>query len=137
MIVAKEFETIDDKAETDVKVSLAFVDNIWVRQMEFNNGASNTPHYHSHDHLSLLAHGSVECDVDGNKTIFHAPAMILITKDQLHKFTALSDDVVIYCVHGMRDKNTGDLIDSNMIPKGSSAADATNHIELMGFKGNK
>jgi hypothetical protein len=45
--------------------------------------------------------------------------MIYIKKDVQHKLTALQENTVAYCIHGLRDINkSDDILNPNMIPKG-------------------
>lgn len=114
-----DFKEIEHEAEPDITVRLAYIDNVWVRQMHFKKvGDKNHPHFHTRDHASLLAKGSAKLTVNGVTTTYTAPAMILVLKDYKHQFEALEDDTLIYCVHGLRDKS-GSIIDSDMIPPGT------------------
>ena len=83
-------------------------------------GSAHPGHKHPFDHLTLLAKGSLSVTVDGQSTEYVAPSMILIAKDQIHELTALVEDTVFYCIHGIRDEN-GMLIDPELIPAGSNA----------------
>lgn len=103
-----------------IEVKIGCVSNLFSRMMHFKN-AGDTEHTHAHsfDHLTLLAAGSVECVVDGVKTIFKAPNMIFIRKDKNHAFTALENNTVAYCIHAMRiGERIEDIIDPSMIPEG-------------------
>ena len=51
-------------------------------------------HAHEFDHTTLLAKGSVEITVEGQKTVFVAPQMIFISKNKQHSIIALEDDTV-------------------------------------------
>ena len=63
-----------------------------------------TPMVEGIDHVTLLAVGSVLVEMDGHEPKeFHAPTFIVIDKDHKHKFTALTDGVVYYCVFAVRD----------------------------------
>jgi hypothetical protein len=87
--------------------------NIWVRSHYFaKKGDTNGGgHYHNFDHVTLLAVGSVVVEIEGNKPKeFHAPTFIVIDKNNKHKFTALTDGVVYYCVFALRDEN-GEVTD--------------------------
>lgn len=89
---------------------LGYFGNIWVRshflgKKGLTNGGG---HYHHFDHVTLLAVGSVLVEVEGHKPKeFHAPTFIVIKKEYKHKFTALTDGVVYYCVFALRDKDGG------------------------------
>jgi quercetin dioxygenase-like cupin family protein len=76
---------------------------------------------HQHDHLTLLAKGKLKVTIDGQETEFTAPHMIYINKDKVHELQALSDNTIAYCIHALRDKETGDILDPSMVPKGSVA----------------
>jgi len=85
---------------------LGYFGNIWVRSHNFaKSGDTNGGgHYHNFDHVTLLAVGSVEVEVEGHEPKrFDAPNFIVIEKDKKHKFTALTDGVVYYCVFALRD----------------------------------
>lgn len=100
--------------------NMACVSNLWLRQMQFvKAGDCNEGHVHNFDHVTLLAKGSVEVDVEGNKTTFTAPHMIYITAGKRHFLTALEDDTVAYCVHALRTgEREEDILDPAMIPAG-------------------
>lgn len=100
--------------------NLACVSNLWLRQMHFiKAGDANEGHVHNFDHITLLAKGSVEVDVEGNKTTFAAPHMIYITAGKRHFITALEDDTLAYCVHALRTgEREEDILDPAMIPAG-------------------
>ena len=101
-------------------VKLGCVANLYSRMMHFQK-AGDTEHTHTHqfDHLTLLAAGSVKCIVNGKETVFNAPHMIYIKKDEEHAFTALEDNTVAYCIHAMRiGERIEDIVDPSMIPEG-------------------
>lgn len=82
-------------------------------------GDQNDGHVHNFDHVTLLAKGSVEVDVNGSKTTFQAPHMIYITAGKEHYITALEDDTIAYCVHALRTgEREEDILDPAMIPEG-------------------
>lgn len=113
---------IDAERENRPVVSIGCISNVYIRQMHFTKaGNKNVAHTHNHDHATLLGSGSVECSVDGQKTIFKAPAMIYIIKDKLHFFTALEDNTMAYCIHALRDKDgDNDIISPESVPAGVS-----------------
>lgn len=87
---------------------LGYFGNIWVRSHYFHKAGDHNDggHKHHHDHVTLLAVGSVLVEVDGfEPKEFHAPTFITIKKEHHHKFTALTDGVVYYCVFALRDVN--------------------------------
>jgi hypothetical protein len=85
---------------------MGYFGNIWVRSHYFaKSGDTNGEgHKHNFDHVTLLAVGDVLVEVEGHEPKeFHAPTFIVIDKDHKHKFTALTDGVVYYCVFAVRD----------------------------------
>lgn len=70
-------------------------------------------HTHKHSHLSILASGSVELVVDGQKSILHAPACISVAAGRHHGIKSLTD-VVWYCIHAT-DCTDEDEIDEVLI----------------------
>lgn len=105
---------------------LGYFGNIWVRSHFFSKAGDTNGggHYHRFDHVTLLAVGSVEVEVEGHEPKrFDAPNFIVIDKDKKHKFTALTDGVVYYCVYALRDKDgeltdiySGDSMPYNVLP---------------------
>ena len=70
-------------------------------------------HAHTHDHLSILASGSVELTVDGKTSVIHAPSCINICANTYHGVKSLTD-VVWYCIHAT-DCTDVDQIDEVLI----------------------
>ena len=100
-------------------ISIGCVSNLFSRMMHFEkSGDIEIGHVHQFDHLTLLAKGKLKVTVDGVSTEFTAPHMIYIKKEKTHELVALSDDTVAYCIHALRDKETHEILDPNMIPKG-------------------
>ena len=91
---------------------LGYFGNIWVRQNTLvKQGESYSGHKHYFDHVTLLSKGSVKVEVDGYPAKeFVAPTFIVIKKELEHKITALTDDVIYYCVFALRD-NDGNVVD--------------------------
>jgi hypothetical protein len=91
---------------------LGYFGNIWVRQNHLPKKGEHFPgHKHKFDHVSLLARGKILVEVEGFKPKeFTAPTFIIIKKDHSHKFTALEDNTLWYCVFALRDEN-GELTD--------------------------
>lgn len=92
---------------------LGYFGNIWVRQNVLEKaGDTAGGHYHLFDHVSLLAKGTVEVEIEGHPSKqFVAPTFIVIRKEFNHKFTAITDDVLWYCVFAIRDED-GSLTDT-------------------------
>jgi len=102
-------------------VTLGCVANLFSRMMRFRRaGDTEIGHTHQFDHLTLLASGKLKVTVEGVATEFSAPHMIYIRADKVHVLVALTDETVAYCIHALRDKDTGDILDPSMIPLGVS-----------------
>ena len=84
---------------------LGYFGNIWVRQnLLAKAGTETIGHKHLFDHVSLLSQGRVRVHVEGYEPKeFSAPTFIVIRKEHNHKFTALEDNTIWYCVFAIRD----------------------------------
>jgi quercetin dioxygenase-like cupin family protein len=76
-------------------------------------------HKHKFDHLSILASGSIELMVDGERKIIHAPACLTIEADKHHGVKSLTD-VVWYCIHAT-ECTDADEVDEVLIVPGDQA----------------
>jgi quercetin dioxygenase-like cupin family protein len=102
-------------------IQIGCVANLFSRMMHFKKaGDIEIGHTHQFDHLTLLAKGRLKVTVEGVATEFTAPHMIYIHKDKVHELEALTDETVAYCIHALRDKDTGEILDPSMIPTGVS-----------------
>ena len=102
-------------------VHIGCVANLFSRMMRFEKaGDTEVGHTHQFDHLTLLAKGRLKVTVEGVSSEFTAPHMIYIHKDKVHELEALTDETVAYCIHALRDKETGEILDPSMIPAGVS-----------------
>jgi hypothetical protein len=86
---------------------LGYFGNIWVRQHTIEKAGDHRPgHEHHFDHVTFIGRGKVLVEVDGYKPKeFEAPTFVTIKKDKKHQITALTDDVLYYCVFALRDEN--------------------------------
>jgi len=84
---------------------LGYFGNIWVRQNTIEKAGESFPgHKHKFDHVTLLAKGSIEVEVEGHAPKqFVAPTFVIIRKEHEHKVTSLTDDVIYYCVFALRN----------------------------------
>lgn len=92
-----------ERVELDY-VEFAEVDDIWVRAYTVPKSRTIiSQHVHEHDHITLVSRGSVEAWQDGSKLgVYVAPAIIKIDAGKKHAFMALTDDVVLCCLHNLR-----------------------------------
>jgi quercetin dioxygenase-like cupin family protein len=93
------------KTDTELEyVEFAEVDGMWVRAytLEKRNQVA-AQHVHDHDHITLLASGSVAFWRNGEQVSQHdAPAILTVPAGAKHAFVALSDNVVLCCLHNLR-----------------------------------
>jgi quercetin dioxygenase-like cupin family protein len=85
-------------------VEFVEVDNIWVRAYSIAKAKTViSQHVHTHDHITLVSSGAVEAWQDGETMgRFDAPAVITIPAGKKHAFMALTDNVVLCCLHNLR-----------------------------------
>jgi len=88
-----------------------FSSGVYAKETKIPAGYVLVQHAHKHDHLSILASGSVEMVVDDVKSVVHAPACLTIAAGKHHGIKSLTD-VVWYCVHATdcTDKNEVDEV---------------------------
>ena len=108
--------------EPVVAGDLGYFGNVWVRQNVLAKaGDSNIGHKHAFDHVSLLAKGRVQVEIEGHPPKeFVAPTFIVVRAEYNHKFTALEDNVIWYCVFALRDMGgepIGELYGTQHDPK--------------------
>ena len=98
-------------------IEFAEVDDIWVRSYSLEkSGSVAAQHTHTHDHMTLVSRGSVEAWQDNELMgVYIAPAIIKIEAGKSHTFKALTDDVVLCCLHNLR----GTGLESPEIMKGA------------------
>lgn len=86
--------------------------NVWVRKVAFNTKHERMKgHKHHHDHISLLATGSVMAYIEGQEPKkFVAPTFITVKAEHEHYFIPLEDETVSFCVFALRDE-AGEVTD--------------------------
>jgi quercetin dioxygenase-like cupin family protein len=115
---------MENKTKTNLAnmpdIGMLMVSNVFFRTMTFKKAGdtSGKMHKHVYDHVNLLAQGSIELEVDGQKTIYTAPSYIFIHRDYGHRMTALEDNTISVCIHAVRDDDSGDILDQAILPKG-------------------
>ena len=89
-------------------IEFAEVDDIWVRAYTLPKARTiASQHVHEHDHITLVARGQVDLWQDGKQVgQYTAPAMVKIPAGSKHAFMALTDDVVLCCLHNLRGTGT-------------------------------
>ena len=101
------------------KNHMGYFGNVWVRQniLEKIGDTNGGGHKHKFDHVSLLTQGKVKVEIDGYPSKeFTAPTFIVVRKEHNHKFTALENDTIWYCIFALRDLD-GEPIDELFDPE--------------------
>jgi hypothetical protein len=101
-------------------VEIKIADDIFVKQMVLSQGGTVVPqHSHEHDHLSMLALGSVSVWKDGVFAgEYTAPCGIHIAARVKHTFVSLSDLVIIYCIHNVSRTGEVDILEEHQLDLG-------------------
>ena len=85
-----------------------FSAGVYAKETHIPAGHVLVQHAHKHDHLSILASGSIELLVDGVKSVVTAPACLTIAAGKHHGVKSLTD-VVWYCIHATECTNADDV----------------------------
>jgi mannose-6-phosphate isomerase-like protein (cupin superfamily) len=92
-----------------------FSSGVYAKETRIPAGYVLVQHAHKHDHLSILASGSVEMVVNGVKSIVEAPACLTIAAGKHHGVKSLTD-VVWYCVHATDCTDEDDIDEVLIVP---------------------
>lgn len=76
--------------------------DIYSKVSHIPSGSILVQHKHKYDHLSILSSGTVELEVDGQRSIHTGPMCLDIKAGKHHGVKALTD-VVWFCVHSVKD----------------------------------
>jgi quercetin dioxygenase-like cupin family protein len=85
-----------------------FSAGMYAKETRIPAGQILVQHKHKFSHLSILASGSVELIVDGDRKVIHAPACLTIEADKHHGVKSLTD-VVWYCIHATECTNAEEI----------------------------
>lgn len=87
--------------EQPVEKSMRFADGLISVQTTFPKAGMVAPqHSHAYSHLSVIAAGAVQVEIDGEFLgRFVAPATICIEANRKHLFHILADNTVVLCIH--------------------------------------
>jgi mannose-6-phosphate isomerase-like protein (cupin superfamily) len=96
-----------------------FSSGVYAKETRIPAGSWLVQHIHKHSHLSILASGSIELVVDGEKSVLHAPACLNIAAGKHHGVKSLTD-VVWYCIHAT-DCTDKDEVDEVLIVPANGA----------------
>lgn len=95
-----------------------FGGGVYAKETLIPAGQILVQHKHEHDHLSVLASGTVEMQVDGVKSRLQGPACITIKAGAHHGVRTLTD-VVWYCIHATDCTDEG-KVDELLVVAGDS-----------------
>lgn len=99
--------------QEDMGIKHHFSQGLYAKEMLIPKDCFVVQHKHEYDHLSVLAHGAVLVDVDGQATMYVAPTCVNIKAGINHKIIAVQDSVW-YCIHATDDTDV-DHIDAGLI----------------------
>lgn len=88
-----------------------FSSGVYAKETKIPAGGWLVQHAHEHDHLSILASGSVKLKVNDQEMTIDAPACLTI-KAGLHHGVMAITDAVWYCIHATdcKDENEVDKV---------------------------
>lgn len=75
----------------DIDIEHHFGGGVYVKLTHIPAGVVLAQHRHTHDHMSLLASGSVVLEVEGLQTVLRAPACLTLEAHKHHVVRALTD----------------------------------------------
>jgi quercetin dioxygenase-like cupin family protein len=102
-----------------------FSSGVYAKESRIPAGHVLVQHSHKHDHLSILASGSVEVVVDGKTSVINAPACFTIEANKHHGVKTLTD-AVWYCIHATDCTDENEIDDTLIQP-----ADMTEFVNIM------
>lgn len=103
----------------DPEIVHHFGGGVYAKETFIPAGKWLVQHTHKFDHLSVLAQGSIELIVDGEKSTVRAPACLTIAAGKHHGVKSLTD-VVWYCIHATEctdEDEVDDVIIANVDPQ--------------------
>lgn len=95
-----------------------FGGGVYAKETVIPAGQILVQHKHEHDHLSVLASGTVEMQIDGVKSRLQGPACITIKAGAHHGVRTLTD-VAWYCIHAT-DCTDEDKVDELLVVAGDT-----------------
>ena len=96
-------------------ISHHFSAGVYAKETRIPAGHVLVQHKHKFSHLSILASGSIELMVDGDRKIIHAPACLTIEADKHHGVKSLTD-VVWYCIHATECTDMDEIDEVLIVP---------------------
>jgi quercetin dioxygenase-like cupin family protein len=100
----------------DLGIKHHFSKGVYAKEAHIAAGLWAEQHKHTYEHMSILASGIVAVEVNGETTIYVAPAVITIAAETVHKVTALKN-AVWFCVHATEETDP-EKVDEVLICRG-------------------
>lgn len=75
-----------------------FSSGVYAKETRIPKGMILVQHKHHYDHISILASGTVELEVDGVRSAISGPTCLTIEANKHHGVKALTD-CVWFCIH--------------------------------------
>lgn len=71
---------------------------VYIREMTAPAGYEIATHRHNYEHYSILAKGTVQLEIDGEKSIITGPTVLSIRANVEHKITSITE-FTWFCIH--------------------------------------
>lgn len=78
----------------------SFIGGTYIKEFRLEADMAIVSHRHSYDHASILASGEVTVRIDGERTSYVGPAVLIIKAGQEHVIIAVTP-AVWFCVHAV------------------------------------
>ena len=103
--------------EQPIETNLSITDDLFVKWFQVQKAETFIPqHAHEHDHVTVLATGSIDVWIDGIYTgRRHAPDSIVIKAGVFHTFKTLEDNTVMLCVHALDGEGEPRIMKENQL----------------------
>lgn len=102
---------------SDLNITHHFGGGVYAKETAVPAGCILVQHKHEHDHLSVLASGTVELLVDGVRSEITGPACVTIRAGKHHGIRALTN-VVWYCIHATDCTDPEQVDEVLVVPSG-------------------
>lgn len=106
-------DSLADLGAPDVLIVHHFAGGLYAKETLIPAGFKLEQHAHAFDHLSALMKGAVVVEVEGKRTMHHAPELITIKAGKVHAVSAITD-VVWACIHAT-DETDPAKVDAGLI----------------------
>lgn len=90
-----------------------FSSGVYAKQTLIPEGVCLEQHKHTFDHMSILASGRAQVDVEDSTLVLDGPAVIEIVANKAHKVTAITP-CVWFCIHATEETDP-EKIDHTLI----------------------